>query len=230
MGRLPRYVLPGEPQHIIQRGHNNNPIYFGKKDYSVYLKYLKKASGKYGCHIHAYVLMTNHIHLLVTPFELPSISKMMQSLNSQYVKYVNTEYERSGTLWGGRYRASLIQCDLYLLTCYRYIELNPVRAGMVSSPADYPWSSYMCHAHGHLNPLITDHALYTTLGNNMDERMHAYQGLINIELNSETVNSIRKATNSAWILGNHSFKLKIEMAVKRKIGPLPRGGKRSKGV
>ncbi len=146
MPRQQRYRLPGVPQHVIQRGNNRQVTFFDNMDYRKYLDCLETAGDKYDCAIHAYVLMTNHVHLLMTPSEPDSISKVMQSVGRQYVQYINWSYKRTGTLWEGRYKASPIESERYLLTCYRYIELNPVRAGMVASPADYAWSSYRHNA------------------------------------------------------------------------------------
>lgn len=148
MARQPRYVLPGQPQHVIQRGNNRDVIFVAEADYRFYLDKLKDACDRMGCEVHAYVLMTNHVHLLMTPYEENSLGRVMQSLGRRYVQYFNYRYRRTGTLWEGRYRATLIDAESYLLTCYRYIELNPVRAGMVSHPGDYPWSSYRSNALG----------------------------------------------------------------------------------
>ena len=141
MARHPRFVLPGHPQHVIQRGNNRNVIFAEDADYCIYMEKLGEACERFGCRIHAYVLMTNHVHLLITPETEQGISKAMQSLGRQYVQYFNYRYQRTGTLWEGRYKASLLDTTQYLLTCYRYIELNPVRACMVEQPAEYRWSS-----------------------------------------------------------------------------------------
>ncbi len=140
MPRKPRFTLPGVPQHIIQRGHNREPCFFSEQDYVRYKQDLKSACDKFHCHIHAYVLMTNHVHLLITPLTEFGISEVMQSLGRRYVRYINHEYKRSGTLWEGRFKASLIDSEAYLLTCMRYIELNPVRANMVKHTGEYRWS------------------------------------------------------------------------------------------
>ena len=136
MARLPRFVLPGQPQHIIQRGNNRGVIFVADEDYQFFLEKLGDLSVKHGCQLHAYVLMSNHVHLLMTPIEANSISKLMQSLGRYYVQYFNKKYMRTGTLWEGRYKATLLDSETYLLTCYRYIELNPVRAGIAGHPAD----------------------------------------------------------------------------------------------
>ena len=141
MARLGRYFLPDQPLHVIQRGNNRAPIFFGDDDYERYRTWLGEAAAAYGCAIHAYVLMTNHVHLLVTPREDESLPRTMQSLGRRYVRHVNTRYRRSGTLWEGRYRAAPIDSEAYFLACCRYIELNPVRAGTVGHARDYPWSS-----------------------------------------------------------------------------------------
>jgi putative transposase len=144
MARLPRYTLPGQPQHVILRGNNRSIIFAADEDYRFFLDCLGDAATRHGCVIHAYVLMTNHVHLLITPEHEGSIGKALQSVGRRYVQYFNYTYQRTGTLWEGRYKATLIDSESYLLTCYRYIELNPVRADMVPHPRDYLWSSYRC--------------------------------------------------------------------------------------
>ena len=156
MARLSRFVLPGQPQHVIQRGNNRQDIFRSNDDYQFYLEKLTDAANKHQCDIHAYVLMTNHVHLLVTPHTEDGMGKMMQMLGRYYVQYFNTRYQRTGTLWEGRYKATLIDTEQYLLTCMRYIELNPVRVkNRVRHPSEYPWSSYQYNAHGQLNELVT---------------------------------------------------------------------------
>ena len=142
MARLPRFVLVGHSQHIIIRGNNREPVFNAEEDYRFFLDKLADAAKKHQCDIHAYVLMTNHVHLLATPHKAESIAKMMQMLGRYYVQYYNYTYQRTGTLWEGRYKASLIDSEQYALLCYRYIELNPLRANMVKHPSEYPWSSY----------------------------------------------------------------------------------------
>lgn len=175
MARLPRFVLPGQPQHLIQRGNNREPIFFAEEDYRFYLEKLQAACHRHDCAIHAYVLMTNHVHLLATPNTENSLSKMIQMLGRYYVQYINTNYQRTGTLWEGRYKATLIDSEHYLLTCCRYIELNPVRAGIVKHPSAYRWSSYHHNALGKADPLITPHSLYKRLGKDETSRQSAYR-------------------------------------------------------
>ena len=157
VARVGRYFLPDQPLHVIQRGNNRDAIFFGQGDYARYREWLAAAAAEYGCAIHGYVLMTNHVHLLVTPRAGDSLPRTMQSLGRRYVRHVNTIYRRTGTLWEGRYRAAPIDSEAYFLACCRYIELNPVRARIVRHPRDYRWSSYLAHAQGAADPLQTGH-------------------------------------------------------------------------
>lgn len=219
-------MLPGQPQHVIQRGNNRSEIFCAKADYRVYLEKLKAAAAKHRCNIHAYVLMTNHVHLLVTPEDENGIGKMMQMLGRYYVQYYNYCYQRTGTLWEGRYRATLIDTEQYLLTCMRYIELNPVRAGMVSHPSEYLWSSYRHTALWRTDELITSHILYHRLGRSDHDRQSAYRQLFKAQIADQTLADIRDATNKAWVLGNERFKQKVEAQLARRVTPRARGGDR----
>jgi len=171
MPRKPRFSPLGLPQHIIQRGNNRQVCFGREEDFSAYLGWLKQFSVKFDVSVHAWVLMTNHVHLLCTPNAGNSISSMMQSLGRMYVRYFNYTYKRTGTLWEGRYKSCVVNADEYLFHLYRYIELNPVRAGMVDDPANYVWSSYQCNALGKVSELHTPHYLYLNLGNNPASRM-----------------------------------------------------------
>jgi len=164
MARQPRIVLEGQPQHVIQRGNNRDIIFVADEDYQLYLETLTEACEQFACDVHAYVLMTNHVHLPITPNRSDGISKVMQSLGRKYVQYFNHQYHRSGTLWEGRYKSTLLDSERYLLTCYRYIELNPVRACMVKHPTEYPWSSYGVNVRGDKSELVVPHELYLRLG------------------------------------------------------------------
>jgi putative transposase len=226
MARQPRYVLPGQPQHVIQRGNNRDVIFVAEPDYRFYLEKLKNACDNIGCEVHAYVLMTNHVHLLMTPHEEDSLSRVMQSLGRRYVQYYNCRHRRTGTLWEGRYRATLVDAESYLLTCYRYIELNPVRAGMVSDPAEYPWSSYRRNALGQPDMLVSEHTLYRGLGASDEERRHYYRTLFDHCMGKDTLDTIREATNKAWVLGNDRFRARIGDLVNRQTAPKTRGGDR----
>ncbi len=226
MARLPRLNLPGIPQHVIQRGNNHQPCFFSEQDYSVYLDKLNEYSKKYGVQIHSYVLMTNHVHLLLTPDESDGVSRLMQSLGRYYVRYVNHTYQRSGTLWEGRFKSTLVDSESYLLTVSRYIELNPVRAKMVEHPAQYPWSSFQKNALGKAIDLITPHLCYLSLGTTDKERQAAYQALFEHKIQNKTLQEIRNATNKAWVLGENSFKKQIEKQTGRRASPSLRGGDR----
>lgn len=224
MPRLPRYVLPGHPQHVIQRGNNRCPIFVADEDCLRFRDELADACSRHRCHIHAYVFMTNHVHFLMTPERADSIAKVLQSVGRRYVQYFNFTYRRTGTLWEGRYKATLIETERYLLTCYRYIELNPVRANMVSHPGQYHWSSYRANALGEPDPLATPHPEYLALGKQPVERQAAYRGLFQAHIDEQTLDAIRQATQKGWALGNDRFKAEIERLSQRRTRPLPRGG------
>lgn len=226
MPRLPRYILPSQPQHIIQRGNNQEPIFYDEADYCFYLEKLRAACQKHSCDLHAYVLMTNHVHLLLTPHNANGIGKVMQMLGRYYVQYFNYTYDRTGTLWEGRYRATLLDSEQYLLTCMRYIELNPVRAGMVDHSRDYPWSSYHHNALGLSDDRVLPHGLYRRLGSTDEERQAAYRALFRHRLAGRTIEALREATNKAWVLGNDRFKAQIESKLNRHCSPKARGGDR----
>jgi putative transposase len=204
MPRPRRVVLPSVPLHIIQRGNNRIPCFASQSDYLVYLDTLRECAFDCGCAVHAYVLMTNHVHMLLTPGDDTSVSTMMQRLGRRYVWYFNRRHFRTGTLWEGRFRSSLVQDERYLMICHRYIELNPVRACMVASPSDYPWSSHRANAFGQQNSLLTPHFLYTCLGNDSLTRQTAYQHLFNESLSDETMDQVRYASNGNRPLGSVS--------------------------
>jgi putative transposase len=228
MARHGRYFLPDQPLHLIQRGNNRAAIFFGRDDYGRYADWLIAAAADYGCAIHAYVLMTNHVHLLVTPGTAESVPRMMQSLGRRYVRYVNACYGRTGTLWEGRYRAAPIDTEAYFLACSRYIELNPVRAGLAGHPRDYPWSSYRANALGAADALVSPHPIYRGLGRSAADRQSEYRGLFRAKLDEEFVEALRAATNGGWALGSDRFKRQIADALKRRVSPLPRGRPRKR--
>lgn len=224
MPRLPRYVLPGHPQHVIQRGNNRCPIFVADEDYGRFRYELRGACQRFHCLIHAYALMTNHVHLVMTPQQEDSIAKVLQSVGRRYVQYFNFTYKRTGTLWEGRYKATPIDTGQYLLACYRYIELNPVRANMVSHPGEYRWSSYGSNALGLTDTLVTPHEQYLALGSLAEERLSAYRALFQVHLDDKILTEIRQATQKGWALGNDRFKDEIEHLLQRRASPLPRGG------
>ena len=206
--------------------NNRNIIFVEDQDYQFYLEKLAEACKRFECELHAYGLMTNHVHLLITPHHQEGISEVMQSLGRYYVQYFNYQYHRTGTLWEGRYKATLLDSEHYLLTCYRYIELNPVRAGMVDHPSDYPWTSYHHNARGHVDERITPHILYQRLGLTPEEREQNYRQLFRQHLSEKVLTEIRAATNQAWVLGNDRFKRRIEKWANRQATPRQRGGDR----
>ena len=226
MARLPRLHLPGCAQHVIQRGNNREACFYDEADYKAYLAFLKEAALKHEVAIHAFVLMTNHVHLLVTPRDAHGTSGMMQTLGRRYVQYFNYTHRRTGTLWEGRYKSTIVDSDTYLLTVYRYIELNPVRAEMVSHASEYPWSSYQSNAIGKPIELLTPHRLYRQLGKTDEERQGGYRALFRGRMPERDVMAIREATNKAWVLGSDRFKAQVEAKTGRQSAPLGRGGDR----
>ena len=223
MARLGRYFLPDQPLHVIQRGNNRAPIFFHPEDYGRYRDWLAAAAAEQGCAVHAYVLMTNHVHLLVTPASADGLPRLMQSLGRRYVRYINAAYRRTGTLWEGRYRAAPIDSEAYFLACCRYIEMNPVRAKMVAHPRDYRWSSYAAHARGTHDVLVEDHPLYRALGASVAERQKAYRALFRAALEAEFLDALRAATNGGWALGGARFKRQVEKVAGRRAAPLAKG-------
>ena len=219
MARKPRFNLPGIPQHVVQRGNNREPCFFAEEDYRFYLECLKESSDKFQCDIHAYVLMTNHVHLLVTPHIDNGISQLMQSVGRKYVRHVNYLYRRTGTLWEGRYKASLVDSQRYLFTCMRYIELNPVRAQMVDHPGEYKWSSYPANGYGKANEYIVQHPLYQELDNDTKTRCAAYREMFRHHMDYQSLHHVREALNQELVLGSSYFKEKIEKIIDRRIVP-----------
>ncbi|MDZ7828278.1 MAG: transposase [Halofilum sp. (in: g-proteobacteria)] len=226
MARRNRACPAGIAQHLIQRGNNRQPCFGATEDFAAYAHWLREASERFEVSVHAWVFMTNHVHLLATPERPDGISRMMQHLGRLYVRYFNHQYGRSGTLWEGRFKSCLVQDSEYLLHCYRYIELNPVRAGMVSDPADYRWSSYRVNALGVPSGLCTPHPEYLALGNDSD-RLAAYRRLFRADLDEEPIADIRRATERGLALGDERFVREMEARTGtrlrvRRPGPRPR--------
>jgi putative transposase len=207
----------------MQRGHNREPVFFEEQDYLEYLKILKRVSDACHCAIHAYVLMTNHIHLLLTPAAGDSISRLFQECGRQYVGYINQTYRRRGTLWEGRHKGIIVESTAYLLTCMRYIELNPVRAGIAVRPEQYRWSSYSANALGKDNCIVSPHEEYANLGRTLSQRREAYRALFDAELTADELERIRNFTQSGTPMGSERFKEQIEKTVRRKVGGEKRG-------
>ena len=191
MSRQPRLDLPGIPRHVIQRGNNRQPCFLREQDYRIYLALLPDASINTDCSIHAYVLMTNHVHLLISPHTKGGISRCMKSLGRRYITYFNRTHRRSGTLWEGRYKSCLLDTERHLLTCYRYIELNPVRAAMTDRPEGYPWSSHAFNGLNRLDAVLTPHAEYLALGTTPRARCDAYLALFKDVISEDRLAEIR---------------------------------------
>lgn len=218
MPRKPRMFRAGVPCHVIQRGNNRSVCFYEPENYLFYLECLAVSCQKYHVDLHAYVLMTNHIHLLMTPQDENGVSAVMQSIGRKYVQYINRALRRSGTLFEGRFKASLVQVDQYFLACMRYIELNPVRAKMVTHPKDYPWSSY--HVNVGIKPrkLLSPHPSYLALGQCLDTCKAQYQAMFSNELDKATVTKISQAAKFNMPFGDNRFKKEIELALGRCIG------------
>ena len=223
MPRKPRFYLPGMPVHAVQRGHNRSAVFYTDFDYLEYLRRLRQASVVHGCIVHSYVLMTNHIHLLLTPAHKESVGLLFQTIGRHYGRYINQTYQRHGSLWEGRYKASLIDSARYLLSCMCYIEMNPVRAGMVDHPARYRWSSFAANALGDTNAVVTPHQEYLALGASADETQRVYRQLFDEGLDVDEITTIRNALQTGTPLGKERFKEQVEVALSRKVGYAARG-------
>ena len=223
MPRPPRFNLADIPQHIVQVGHNKLPCFFDDEDYQFFLDSLAQSATQYQCEIHAYLLLNNTVHIIATPRLANGLSSMMQSLGRRYVQYVNYRYQRSGTLWEGRYRSCLIDSEAYLLTCYRYIELKPLQMDLVDDLAEYPWSSYHHHVGLTQDPLIHDHPLYKRLGETEQECQQRYNQLFTYGFDPLLYEYIAETINVGSVLGGDAFKDKIEAMTNRRVRPLKRG-------
>jgi len=223
MPRRSRVHIAGLPLHIVQRGHNREACFFGDDDRQAYLHWLGESLSATGCLLHAYVLMTNHVHLLVTPPEAGAVARLMISLGRRYVQYINRTCRRTGTLWDSRYKSSLVDAEAYLLCCQRYIELNPVRAGMVNDPGAYGWSSYRCNGEGQADRLLTPHAVYLALGADANSRLEAYRALFRSPSDAEALTSIRQGVQQNQPVGSPRFLDTIERMTGQRREPKPRG-------
>ena len=223
MARQPRLVLPDQPHHVLQRGNDNQPIFREDDDHRRFLEFLRESAKFYRVAIHAYVLMPNHVHLLATPADEDGLAAMMQKVGRLYVPWFNNKYGRSGTLFQGRFRTSVIDANAYFLACVRYIELNPQRNQLAFDPLEYPWSSYAHHAGVRPDPLITDHAKYWELGNTPFQREAAYIELAQQGMSGQELEAINAAVLKGAPLGSHAFMLELERKTKRQILPAKRG-------
>jgi putative transposase len=209
-------MLSGIPVHVIQRGNNRQSCFYEENDRSFYLFHLARLLAKAGCALHAHCLMTNHVHLLLTPDSLDSCGALMKGIGQLHTQYMNRTYGRTGSLWEGRFRSCLVQAEDYLLACYRYIEMNPVRANLVFHPRAYPWSSYLANAEGKASALVTPHDEYVRLGHAEEERRYRYQELVAEVLDSRLIDAIRAATNGNFALGDAAFRQRVSMALGRR--------------
>lgn len=217
MARLPRLTLPGYPHHVIQRGNNRQPIFSSAADYLVLLGLLEENAQKFGVALHAYVLMSNHFHLLVTPTSDEGLPQMMQAVGRRYVRYFNDSQGRSGTLWEGRYRSTVIETDRYLLACMAYIDLNPVRAGMVKEARDYPWSSHGHYVGLRTDKLLTPHPLFWELGNTPFAREAAYAELVRAGITLAQQDALTRSSLSGWALGSDDFVADLQKRTDRRV-------------
>ena len=222
MPRRARMYLPDFPYHIVQRGNNREACFIELENYHYYLELWKEASSRYGVSVHAYCLMTNHVHILATPQEKTSISNTMKVVGSRYAQYINKKYKRTGTLWEGRHRSSLVQTEKYFLTCCRYIELNPVTANMVKRPEEYKWSSYGSNAWGDDSWLL-QHEEYKRLGATREQRCQNYRMLFKGHVEPADIDLIRKAAHYCQPVGDDRFKEMIEKKYGVKMGLTRRG-------
>lgn len=209
MPRQARFCPAGLPVHLIQRGNNRHAIFTCDDDLAAYARWLAEGAERFGVSVHGWVFMTNHVHLLATPSHDESLSQLMQFLGRLYVRHFNYTYTRSGTLFEGRFKTCIVQEDRYLLTCLRYIELNPVRAGMVRDPGDYRWSSFRAHAFGVRPSLWSPHDLYLDLGSNEKQRQHAWRALIKETLDIEVMAKVRHCANTGLVLGSETFREQV---------------------
>ena len=215
--------MPGVPEHLIVRGINRQVIFHTDSDRIMFHRCLCGYVEKLGIDVHAYVLMPNHVHLLATGLTLRSISRLFAGLGRKYVSYFNYVYKRTGTLWEGRFRSFPVQSERYLFTCQRYIEMNPVRAGIVNAPAEFPWSSHRFYAEDRPDDAVTPHRLYRGLGRDAEGRRAAYLALFEKDMPRETLQQIRHCVNYGWALGAGSFCDRLEQASGRPARPRTRG-------
>ncbi len=223
MARLPRLTLPGYPHHVIQRGNNRQAIFKTAADHQFLLDLIDENAKKLGVDVHAYVLMTNHFHLLVTPQTGTGLPQMMQAVGRSYVRYFNDQQARSGSLWEGRYRSTLIQTDRYLLACMAYMDLNPVRAGMVGVALDYPWSSHGFYVGTRSDKLITPHALFWDLANTPFGREAAYADLVRAGVNPDQQAALTKSALAGWALGEPDFVEDLQKRTERRVNKVKAG-------
>jgi putative transposase len=217
MARLPRLTIPGYPHHVVQRGNNRQPIFATDEDYRELLALLEEHARAAGVAVHAYVLMSNHVHLLATPETADGIPQMMQAVGRRYVRFFNRRQARTGTLWEGRYRSTIIQAERYLLACMVYIDLNPVRAGMVDAPESYPWSSHGHYVSGRPDRLVTPHPIWWELGNTPFAREAAYRELVHAGLSGAQQQALTDSALRGWALGDAAYVADLQRRTERRV-------------
>lgn len=217
MPRHARLRIAGHPLHIIQRGVNRSSCFAGDSDRTLYLALLEELASQHACAIHAYVLMTNHVHLLLSADRIDAPSTLMKHLGQRYVQHFNRKHGRTGSLWEGRFRSSIVDSEGYLLRCQRYIEMNPMRAGIVTCLDDYPWSSYASNANGVPSTLLSPHGLYLSLADDQDARLTAYRRLFGTPPSMDELREIRDAANGGFALGRAGFLTNLEHLLKRPV-------------
>ena len=230
MPRPQRLALAGQAHHLIQRGVDRQAIFFEDRDRIVFLEHLAVALEAEDCALHAYVLMTNHVHLMVTPARTEGIGRLMQSLGRRHVGYINRRYGRTGTLWEGRFKSTIVDAEDYVMACYRYIEANPLRARMVVSAEDYPWSSHGRNALGRPDPLVSDHAAYASLGATPEARRKVYREMFAAGISEGLLHTLRDSVQRGWAPGSDRFRRQIEAALGRKVEAPVRGRPRKKAT
>jgi len=223
MPRIPRISIPGVPMHVVQRGNNRQAVFFHERDYTTYLNTLFESAMHYNVSVHAFVCMTNHVHLLVTPWDEHMVSRMIQRLGASYTAAINSTYSRTGSLWEGRFKSSLVDSNRYVLACYRYIELNPVRAGIVRRPADYRWSSYRHNTRSASEYPISAHPEWLAMGASPSSRRRRYAQLVYQRLHDDQIERIRYGTRKGLPTGSSRFRKEIETMLNRRLGEGRRG-------
>jgi putative transposase len=223
MARLPRLVVPHQPHHVLQSGNDRQPIFRDTDDHVAFMGWLRESARQFKVAIHAYVLLPDRFQLLATPSDNAGLGRMMQWLGRHYVPYFNAKYQRTGTLWQGRYKATVLESDRYLLVCSRYIELGAVRAEIARGPEEHLWSSYSHHVGGKLDPLVTDHSIYWALGNTPFDREAAYRNLMEQGLSVDEIAALDDATRKEWPLGSDKFKALLAKKINRRVMPAKPG-------
>ena len=219
MPRHARLRISDLPLHVIQRGNNRAACFVDENDYTLYLGLLQELSPLFACNIHAYVLMTNHVHMLATPGVSDGLSRMMKHLGQRYVQHFNRRHGRTGTLWEGRFRSSIVDSETYLFRCQRYVELNPVRAGMVSHPLEHRWSSYRHNTGLEPSLFVVPHPQFMSLGNTPEQRASIYRDMFREALTNDVIEEIRRAANAGYALGSPAFLERLGKSLNRRVSP-----------